>query len=217
MELIAIISQISLALIAVWYTIETRKLRVQNQHQLKLLTKQVTLSLAPYIHVSLFNFKTALQTLNEEGEIPGEQTERDQFVNGLRTRFAQPNAKFISKISNQTTKLAIGVRVYVFDCHSKTFFRSEWGRTVLPEKDSIDLEILGDAVSLEIVRQELKTKYSESNPLFERHLTTEGTSSYIMVLFKDIEGNSYVVRREFEIDGNGIINGRFNELFLPGD
>jgi hypothetical protein len=217
MEWIAIFVNGALAVIALWYTIETRRLRLQNQDQLKLLSKQAMLSLVPYVHVSLYNLDTALELYEEEGKLPGSQTEKARFVDKIRRRFSQPGVRFICKISNETTKLATGVRVYVFDCQSKTFFRSEWGRTVLAEKESIELEISQDAVSLEVVTEELRSKYGSAIDPFEQHLITDHTSSYTIVFFRDVGGNAYVVRREFEINIKGIINSKINELILPQD
>ncbi len=49
MDWIIILVQLLLAAAAIWYTIETRRLRFQNQDQMKLLKEQTRLSLAPYL------------------------------------------------------------------------------------------------------------------------------------------------------------------------
>lgn len=214
---LAIIVNGLLAVIALWYTVETRKLRLQNQEQLSLLMKQVRLSVAPYIHVTLLNFQTALELLREEGKVPTEEPARNRFEEGLREKFSQPKVKFISKISNKSSKLALHLRVYVFDCRSKTFFRSDWGRTVLAEHESIEMEILSEGVSLEVIRKEMEAKYGEPNDLFHRSLNADCQASYILAFFKDIEGSSYVVKREFDINKDGLVEAKLNKLILPDD
>jgi hypothetical protein len=215
MEWLSITVNGTLALIALWYTLETRKLRIQNQVQLELLAKQARLSLAPYLHVSLLNLESTLLIFGDEGKIPKTEDEKLKLTNALRERFSKPNLKFICKISNKSTKLATTIRVYVFDCKARTFFRSAWGRTVLSEKETDDLEISNDAVSLDVIKQELQDKYGESNNFFNQQLTTDCPSSYTIVFYKDIEGNPYAVKREYEIDSGRIITEKRNTMLLP--
>ena len=214
---ISVLVNAALAVIALWYTVETRRLRLQNQNQLKLLTKQGMLSLVPYLHVTLCNLATALALYEEEGKLPTDANKRAQFVGEIKRRFSEPGVKFICRINNETTKLATAIRVCVFESQSKTFLRSEWGRTVLPEKDSIELEISPDAVSREVMTGELRNRYGPTTTeFFEKQLSTDHTLSYVIVFFRDIGGNPYAVRREFEFVED-MIEAKLNQLILPQD
>lgn len=214
MEVIAITINGLLALIALWYTIETRKLRLQNQAQLNLLAKQVRAPLAPYLHVNLLDEKTALHIFEEDGAIPKEDSERQKFLNGIHKRFSNPGVKFICRIDNKSDKLAVDMRVYVFEGESGMFLRSAWGRTILEGKATEELDIFQAAVPLDVIKEEMLEKYGEVNEFFSRHLDATCKHSYVVVFFKDIEGGPYVVRREFEKDKEGIITPKLNAFMI---
>src|SRR2546421_18876 len=68
----------TLAALVVWYTLETRWLRQQNQEQLDLLKQQGIKSLAPFILPSLINFSTRLKEwLDDSPLIEKEYVERE--------------------------------------------------------------------------------------------------------------------------------------------
>ena len=49
MEIALFVVQLGVVVAAVWYTLETRKMRLQNLEEIRLLAKQGRLSLAPFL------------------------------------------------------------------------------------------------------------------------------------------------------------------------
>src|SRR5438552_2098379 len=115
-----------LAGFVLWYTLETRWLRRQNQEQLEFLKRQVRQSIAPFVIPSLKNLPTMLSLMNER---EGPADAKSDFEKNLRKEYGR--LRYLSSVANLTDNLALNIHVYAFEHKSLIFFPSSEGRTFL--------------------------------------------------------------------------------------
>lgn len=218
-----ILVNVVLALLVIWYTLETRWLRKQNQEQLELLKQQGIKSLAPFILPSIINYSTKLkQWVDASPIIDKEYLEREL----QREEFKQ-GVKYLGNAENLTDNLALNVQLYVFEAESQTFlkglqdsafmrrdspqprkmFIDEWSKSLefvtTPTETKVEIE--DKPFSGDVLKRNLSERYAPHQEWLMNEIMRDVTSSFILAVYTDVEGNPYFVRRRFHVDEHDFI------------
>ena len=196
MDWLMILVQLVLAGAAIWYTFETRRLRQENQEQLKLLKEQTRLSLAPFLVPGLIDVDLALakQKVLDSKEIP-EPKKREMLAN-----IASASIKFMCAIDNPSSKIGHHVNLWVYDSRTRSFLSGDFGKEWIAEKGRELIQVSAPYFNTAEVSQQIREQYGSDVDFIFPLLTTEDVS-YLVLLFRDIEGRLYAVKRGFQVEG----------------
>lgn len=223
LTVIAICVNVALAVIAWIYTRETRRLREQNQDQLDLLKQQGIKSLAPFILPSVINLATKMRELKKSSPI----IQDGKFVEDEARRQLGQGVKYSGTVENLTDNLALNVRMYVFESESGTFLKGSYGCPFLhrpspqpvqmkidagqnaiefiPKPSEVKIELKDKPFASDLLKAEFENDYSPNDQWLMREIMSDTSVSFILAIYTDVEGNPYVVRRRFDVDGQNII------------
>lgn len=186
-----------LAVVGLWYTIETRKLRLQSENQSKTAIRQKRLSIAPYLVVGVMHPESFIDE-DEDNE-----DKRKEFIAKLEESRKNDEFLYLATISNPTEKIAIQTNVYIFDNNKKSYLTGDIGHQVISAKDNEAMPVSKPYMTEEEVRKVINKDYDLSNEFNMALKAIEKDSSVIYLLYKDIEGYPYLVVRPFDIDDDG--------------
>lgn len=194
MEWIAIIVQLALASVAIWYTIETRKLRIQNEAQMKLLREQTRLSLTPYLVPGIADVDLALLRKNIAEDKSLTEDQRKEKLSKLD----EAKIKFVCNVHNPTSKTPHHVNVYIYDSRTRSFLEGDYGKEWIAEKGSELFQVSEPYLGRDEVVESIRKQYGDGTDFIFRQLSA-GDQSYIAIIFRDLEGRLYMAKREFMI------------------
>src|SRR5205085_5512976 len=149
---IAFFIQLLLAIAAIWYTVETRRLRLQSKDQMNLmenqskllkdqlhlyedqthlLRDQSRLSIAPYLSPGLVDID--LQELKkktlEDKDLSTE--ERRERLNTIENS----DVKFMCSVQNTSSKIPYNLNVYIYDVRTRSFLQNDYSQEYIKEND----------------------------------------------------------------------------------
>jgi len=178
--------QFFLAIAAILYTIETRRMRLQNEEQMRMLRAQTRRSIAPYLVPSIT-------------DVTAERNQVEVNKDFLR----KVGLKFICEVKNLSYRIAINCSVWVYDKRERKFLGSCHGRHYIDKKGTEYFLIAEPYLSRDKVLALVKEYYGEEAVSKIAKYIKDEDSSYILLLFQDLEDCVYCFQRQFEIDDNG--------------
>lgn len=199
--------QLLLAGAAIWYAIETRKLRMQNQLQIDISKKQHFLTVAPFLLIGLISktkFQAEFEAHPEKFVKEPSEEEFKKKTDRIKHDIAEGSEFFFCNINNPTSKIARDAEVIVYNSNNRNFLLGQYGRAVIEEKQTEIIFVAGNPMS----HQEVITAKIQAYPGIDKSkepLFNYSDISYAIVLYRDIEGSNYAVKRPFVIDASGNI------------
>jgi len=203
--LIPLLVQLVLAGAALWYAIETRKYRIQGERQILAMKRQHFLTVAPFLLVGAVPKKKLQYDLEHHPEnfLPPQPGQDPAQVKETLSKQLEGSPEFhICTVSNPTSKLARQVGTMLYSSQNKNFLRSQLGREVIAEKDTCQILIAGTPLSQIEAVDSLAKDYPGIAGIDVRLLKHEDVS-YVLVLYRDIEGAVYAVKRAFNLNAEG--------------
>lgn len=207
MENIYYLVQIVVATIILWYTYETRKLRLTSEKQLDEQKRINELSLLPYfsyginIFQSNHNDKTAIEYFEKDTYLP--LSIRNEYIQLLEKN----TIIFQITIENQSTALALDLQAIIYDGYTRNYIFGETGviSSKLGEKQYIYTARDTYQTKNEIIKH-LKSHYGNNTFLNQQLMINDSEKNkYFIYLFGKTMGNRlFVFNREFEIKDGGI-------------
>ncbi len=200
--LFGIIVQFILAVVGVWYAWETRRLRQSGETQIALLREQGQSSLKPYIFptIRLFDKEKRKIAIQEDKTISDIQ--KQDRISDLE----EDDTQFLCLLENASNKISIDISVLIYDARTRSFLNARGTIAILPEKAEQSLKITLPYKSAEEAWVRIIERYGIVAQSVADALEIE-TRSYALVIFRDIEGRVYSMRRKFSIR-----DGRVNHL-----
>ncbi|MCK9336315.1 MAG: hypothetical protein M0P43_00660 [Arcobacteraceae bacterium] len=206
-ENINYIVQMGVAIVILWYTYETRKLRVTSEKQLNEQRRINELSLLPYFSygINIFqsndNDKTAIKYFKKNTYLP--PSIRNEYIQLL-----EKNTKiFQIKIENQSSALALDIQAVIYDGYTRNYIFGETGvvSSKLGECQYIYTARDSYQTRNEII-EDLKSHYGDNAFLNQQLIINDSEKNrYFMYIFGKTIGNRlFVFNREFEIKDGGI-------------
>jgi hypothetical protein len=198
LELIAVLVQIAIATVAIWYAFETRQLRVQNQEEIKYLKKQNRYSMAPFLipGASKLTIERVIEIINDSDDTP-EDKER-------KIESARKEAVFFAvQIDNPTTdKLASRVEVFIYDPQTKSYLSGDLGKEWVSPKETEVIQVTGPYYTLPEIIKDIENSYGNVASVFKDNLKeSDEALGFVVAFFRDIEGTLYMAKREFRMTG----------------
>ena len=215
-ETLSLVVQALLAVFALAYTIETRNLRKHSSSQLKVLERQHTVAVAPYLLVGLSPKAELIKDLKENPskilEFPPEEIEAEA-KNKIELLEEGDSNFYLCQITNPTSKIALDIEAIIYDSNTKNFTLSDEGLIAIGEKESelVSAEI-GPLTDKEVIKA-TKEAYPDIGNEIDSLITYED-SSYIFLIFKDIEQGLYGIKREFSVGEDGECSLYDNRLIV---
>jgi hypothetical protein len=206
-EMLSIVVQSILAIAAIWYTWETRKVRLQNQYLLNITTRQHLITVAPYLLIGVVpksRFQADVESHPEKFIHEASQEEYDKKFQELRKQISGSPDFYFCTINNPTSKLARDVEVVLYNSENKNFLMGQEGKAIIAEKGTEILWVSGSAKSQQEVI-DIKIDAFPELTRVHKELFEYSDVSYAVALFRDIEGSAYAVKRRYVIQANGNI------------
>ena len=214
-EIASFLIQFILAVVGLWYCIETRKLRLESEKQTNNSLMQKKLLITPYLLLGIAvsadditkridvddEFKNQLKDQIRRDFKISDPADIDEHFHKIITNFS--NTSIVS-IINVTDKIACDISAYIYDNKAKNFTSSNTLPQVLVKGDTENILINGNPLSKEEFLEEIKGKYNIKtiSEYLSNHTQTKNHNSLILVAFMDIEGNSSMFIRPFARRGN---------------
>ncbi len=190
-----LVVQALLAVFALWYTIETRALRLQASAQLKLIGRQHLLAVAPFLMVSVTTKSELVQSIEAQQDSP-EKAERLESANAL------PQETFVCAVENPTSRIALHAEGVIYVAESKHFLEGEKGLACIGEKEDYEIWFGEDPLTQKEVVDSTTASFPNATKI-DGDLLDHADESYSVIFFKDIEESVYCVKRAFYTDEDG--------------
>jgi hypothetical protein len=184
----AILALLQFALIGVglWYTIETRRLRIHSGGQLKTLKQKVSLSYMPAFSIEIFRMDEAIFDPDLSKELdrvkPMYIREWENFV-------------YCCRVINISAKPAKNLTLLLYD-HAKDTYSKVKSISVLRGDNSRIFWIIEPRLSRDQINESMNIDYGRpSVTLIDQCLASD--TSYALLIFCDINDSIYGVMRGF--------------------
>jgi hypothetical protein len=193
--------QVTLALVGVWYGVETRKARLHGQAQLELLRKQATGDqfpfLTPAVHVVKWD-DGKKQLLSANAQVYFPIPTRDSF-SGPPTK-----VEYVVQVFNQTKNLAQKIRCIIYDGEKHKFLTSPRSKEFIAGDSSSFFYFGKDLSSKQEIAEHLESRYKDYDADFNKAIVT-GDECYVLITYLDMDGTPYWIRRTMVKDNDGSI------------
>jgi hypothetical protein len=114
------------------------------------------------------------------------------------------DVKYMCVVHNPTTKIGHHMNLWIYDSRTRSFLECDFGKEWIAEKDREIFQVSEPYLNLDEVRKSIGKQYG-SDVDFVFPLLDVGEESYIALVFRDIEGRLYAVKRGFRLrDGGGV-------------
>lgn len=196
--LVPIFVQLVLAVAAIWYSLETRSVRKQNDKMVNLEREQLRLSIVPDLLLGIMEFSVEVKPILIE-EILTDETIDEQEKRRRLEMLEEADVKFVALTRNLTpTVAAHHVNAYVFDAEHRSFLVCDFGKEVVEGDTKEMFQISGPFMSLKEIQETMTFQYGSRCEFIFQQLQME-KDSYVLVVFKDLGGRIYAVTRMFRI------------------
>lgn len=115
---------------------------------------------------------------------------------------AKTELKFVVAVNNPTSKTGHNLNAWIYDSRTKNFLESDTGEEWIAEKDLSYFTMSPPYFSDEETKSRIRAVFG-TDVDFALQLIDMGEKSYILLVFRDIEGRVYAVKRHFQIDKDG--------------
>ena len=205
--ILPLLVQIALAGTAFWYALETRKYRIQGEHQLSTMQKQHFLTVAPFLLVGAVPksiLENEIEHHPEKFVRPGSNVDLKEIQKQVRADLINKPDFFACGIQNPTSKLARQVEAMLYSAQNKHFIEGIHSKEVLSEKASDVLILASNPMNQQEAIESMRKSYPGIDKI-NSDLLPHDKKSYVVVFYRDIEGAVYAVKRPYRIDDDGDI------------
>jgi len=206
--------QVVLAVAAIWYSLETRCVRKQNEGMLELLSEEARISVAPDLITgiraydetweselkSLIINDTSLTNRQREESLSGLETYKDILI-------------FVGKVANISDNIAHNVNLYVYDVEHKSFLGSWSGKELMEGGAEEKFFVVKPYLFLEEIKDDLTSSYGGKCEFIFKQLAM-GNQSYVLTVYTDVAGRVYASKRLFKIEEGEVYHPRAAEIFF---
>lgn len=208
-EVVATCVQLGLVITAIWYAWETRTIRLQHEKQFELLKKQVKLTNVPYLVPGILDVDAirAKKQIQEDKELSQEEKKK-------RTEeMSRDTVKFTVGVHNPTTIVGRYLRIWIYDKRTQSFMKAGVGVEFISEKETEQFVVRDTYYDVDKVKEQMSSYY-EVDMEFAKDEITLGDESYLVLVYMDIEGTPYMVKRGFEPGTNGDVAHKSSKVFF---
>lgn len=199
--------QLALLVAVIAYTVETHRLRKQNERQLRLLRHQARVAALPSIaaHVQPVVEEAVISILSS-WRVP--ESERMKYMKLASER----ERHFTCSVKNGRDTVAHNVTVAIYDAESKAY---QWaGHTAaLMEGGSHEtFWFVAAPLAYDAFRGSVRAAYGRPGDFTIAHLA-QGESSFAGVFFYDVEQRLYLTKHPFTVVEGLMVAHRRSELY----
>lgn len=189
---------------AIWYSVETRALRMQNLSEIRLLTKQGRLSLAPFLVPGAH--KLTKEELEEMIDADERATAEEKQKRKMDAR--KEEVFFIVQVDNPSDKVGSRLYPYIYDPLTKSFLTPDHGKEWIKPRDKESFQVTGPYFTREQVVEEIKARYGDTVSSLLTEFETPKDYGYLALFFQDIEGTIYLSKRPFVLQEGKVLHHR---------
>ena len=192
-DLTLLLVQSALVVAALWYSWETRRMRIQNLHEIHLLANQGRLALAPFLVPGASTKAELLKNIEASTE-PDEATRLDHA-----RQVNESDVRYIVRVDNPTDKTGCHLQPYIFDPLTKSFLIPDHGKEWIRPRESESFQVSGPNCTRKKIEEDLESEYGNIAQNLFSELDMPEDSGYVVLFFRDIEGTLYASKRPFRI------------------
>ncbi|MEZ5528426.1 MAG: hypothetical protein R3E57_00550 [Porticoccaceae bacterium] len=204
-----LIVQVALLAAALWYSWETRVIRLQNQKELNLLKKQGRLSLAPYLvpGCEKIDIEQLIELISSNEELDAE--EKKEQIEAAK----KEEVFFYIQVDNPTSdKVGCQLRPIIYDPSTKSFILSDSGHAWISPQAQGKFQATGPYYSKAQISEQLEGSYGDEIKALLNNLDITDNEGYVALFYRDIEGSLYLAKRAFKVH-DGEYNFKATKLF----
>ncbi len=185
---------------AFWYTWEARQQRLQAQEQLKVMARQIRISIFPELlpGIVAYSEEVATQWVNSEN---AEDKKWGKEIQHSARKAGVP-IKYFCAVFNYSDKLATIAVACVYLGEDKKFLKGYCGVTVTAN-DEVWIPVPEEPVTKKEVVADWVYHLGSDSKRAETYLTKD-KDNYVILLFSDAEGNIHGIKRQFGQSLDGI-------------
>jgi|GEM_PF-6461552 len=213
MEVALFVIQGLLAGAAFWYSWETRKMRMQNELEVRILSKQSRLSLAPYLVPGVTGVpqEKIIDEIEKDDKI--DDNERQQRINLARNT---GTIKVVVVQNPTKEKVGCNLQPYLYNKESRNFSECIYGKAYITPGGSETFPVKNTFLSREEVFQRVRGFYGDNVKVLMKNVDISENAGYVVLFFQDIEGSVYMMRRDFEDENGEFTHSGAPRLFSAG-
>lgn len=209
MEYAMFVVNLGVVVAAIWYSIETRKLRLQNLTEIRLLSNQGRLTLAPFLVPGAQ--KLSKEQLEELIDADDDATDEEKSKRKAGAR--KTEVFFAVQVDNPTAdKVGCHLEPYIYDPSTKSFLIPDHGKEWISPKETEMFQVTGPYVTRPRVEEEIKEHFGNVVVPLLAELETPEDHGYVALFFQDVEGTVYLSKRPFTIAKSGEVRHRPTRL-----
>ncbi|HKJ32850.1 MAG TPA: hypothetical protein VKA34_13530 [Balneolales bacterium] len=206
-RLATLLATFGLVIVGVWYSYETRGLKITAEKQIKELQNQFRISNVPGLFLSVIH-KDKVIKLIEEGKI----TQKSGKVTYSKEKLTEV-LKYYVLLENVSQQIAYEVRLYLFRADIKSFMRSPSFKVyVKPDKPEAMylIDETGNYIDETKLIEEVNENYGLELYSLKDYLKNRNINC-LLLFYKDIQGYTYLRTRHFLYNKqNNLMQGEIN-------
>jgi len=201
------------AVATICYTRETRRLRIQAEEQMRIAVE-------PYLSVMVlsFNDTTWMKVSNSIKAIYGGERE-DEDLYALRDKIDNEGVslQYGCQVVNKSDNITDHEKIYIYDRETKKFIPcwTNWNMR-RAEYSKLYYAFNNRSISRLELEREIVENYSKERKFISKCMTSDDSSSFVIVLFRDSQGRAYCWKKWFISDDQGMTNYKDEKRFWVG-
>ena len=210
-DAVSILSTITLGSVALWYTIETRRMRLEAAKQVRIFRDQYRLTVAPFVGASI-------RILPAE-EYTSRVKEDDFLGPKSKKRLLDRSTDSVSRLaciwSNPTDELARNLYGWYYSTSHASFLELVHGQEWLAKGDHVEILVSDEHRTEDQVKKRIKVLFGDA-ALFAMPMIKPTDAPYVFMLFQDLLGRVYFYQRSYECDAGSEKMFALGSEFLMG-
>ncbi len=194
------LTQIALTVLTGVYVFLTWRLVNQTADQMIFSREQHRVALAPYLLVAV----TDVDDTQAKAEVERNTKLTPKQKKDALKQIADTAIQYACTVTNPTSKVANNLVAILFDSGTQSFLFCDNGKEVLVEGAKEGFWFGWTYLNEREVRDHARQAFSEPAPFLDQVFAT-GATSYVVILFRDMEGRLYAFKRPFSISKEGEI------------
>ncbi len=200
--------QFVLALLTGVYVFLTWGLLQQSVSQLALLRQQHRVTLTPYVVTYILDVDDAEEKLRIDSDASLSVAQKKEAYD----RIADDPIQYSCGVTNATSNIAHHLNAVLFDASTQSFLIARRGKETLGQGEQEDFTFGREYSNHQQVMTIFESAYGAQSEFCSELLPLSGTS-YIAIVFRDIEERMYLYLRPFEFTEAGGIDYGAGRLF----
>lgn len=216
----AVIANLIVAAVAIWYTIETQALRRTAVKQLTLMRQSMSSALLPFVLAGIRKLSSAAEaekTKIDEQLAQWSVRRIDLPGVGVRTLSYQAVADEVFEVTSTTDEVASHVLCILFDHRNSSFRVSPYQLEVIAPRETGYFKIASSSLNVDETCELISKLYEARGEYLEgpiRAISTKRESVLIPIFF-DIAGRLYATPRAVHWSSDGTVSYGKSDLLQP--